>query len=91
MATSSKFSVAICGGGVGGLMMAVALSKYSDIQVDVYEAAGQFSEVGAGIGMWPRTWNIMESLGLTEDLAKIAVISPTDIPSNNCLSRTSIN
>ncbi|CAL1714511.1 unnamed protein product [Somion occarium] len=60
--------------------MAVALSKYSDIQVDVYEAAGQFSEVGAGIGMWPRTWNIMESLGLTEDLAKIAVISPTDIP-----------
>lgn len=69
------------GGGIGGLLLAVALSKYPDIQVDVYEAAKLFSEVGAGIGLWPRSWKIIEQLGLADELAKIAVVPPTNIPS----------
>ncbi|KAK7686301.1 hypothetical protein QCA50_010525 [Cerrena zonata] len=75
-----KFSVAICGGGIGGLLLAVSLSRYPDIKVDVYEAAKLFADVGAGIGLWPRTWKIMEQLGLADELAKIAIISPANIP-----------
>ncbi|THG99814.1 hypothetical protein EW026_g2629 [Hermanssonia centrifuga] len=44
-----KIKVAICGGGVGGLTLAVALSHSPNVEVDVYEAAQEFAEVGAGI------------------------------------------
>jgi len=71
-----KFTVAICGGGVGGLTCAVALSRYADIQVDVYESASKFAEIGAGIGMWPRTWKIMQALDLDRELAQVAIDSP---------------
>ncbi|KAG6835640.1 hypothetical protein H0H93_016271 [Arthromyces matolae] len=73
----TKFDVAICGGGIGGLSLAVALSKYPDIHVDIYEAAARFSEVGAGIGVWPRVWKILESLGLSHDLAQLTALKPS--------------
>lgn len=46
------------GGGVGGLTLAVALSKYPDIDVEVFEAARQFTEIGAGLGIWPRDFEV---------------------------------
>ncbi|KAG1900266.1 salicylate hydroxylase [Suillus fuscotomentosus] len=58
-----KFRVAICGGGVGGLTLAVAFSQYPDIVVDVYEAAQSFYEVGAGLGVWPRSFKVLRKLG----------------------------
>ncbi|KAF8558552.1 salicylate hydroxylase [Imleria badia] len=61
--TGQKFKVAICGGGVGGLTLAVALSKYPDIEVEVFEAARQFTEVGAGVGIWPRAFKVLRKLG----------------------------
>lgn len=32
----------------------VALSKYPDIDVEIYEGASELAEVGAGIGIFPR-------------------------------------
>lgn len=58
-------------------MLAVALSKYPDIDVDIYEAAPKFSEVGAGIGVWPRVWRILAHLGLDEDLARATALKPS--------------
>jgi salicylate hydroxylase len=55
----------------------VALSKYEDIEVSVFEAAREFSEVGAGIGVWPRVWKILAHLGLDDDLARISATKPT--------------
>ncbi|KZT64400.1 salicylate hydroxylase [Daedalea quercina L-15889] len=75
-----KFTVAICGGGVGGLACAVALSRYPDIQVDIYEAASQFAEVGAGVGVWPRAWKVVQALGLDRELAQVAVVAPDHRP-----------
>jgi salicylate hydroxylase len=46
------------GGGVGGLTLALALSQYPDIVVDVYEAAQSFYEIGAGFGIWPRAFKV---------------------------------
>ncbi|TDL26047.1 salicylate hydroxylase, partial [Rickenella mellea] len=66
------------GGGIGGLTLAVALANVHDIQVDMYEAAQQFNEIGAGVGMWFRTWKIMKTLGLKEDLTNIAVTPPDE-------------
>ncbi|KAF7790218.1 hypothetical protein EIP86_001170 [Pleurotus ostreatoroseus] len=51
-----------------------------DVDVDVYEAARDFAEVGAGIGMWPRAWKVMQALGLQDDLARIAHIPPPGEP-----------
>ncbi|KAG1737807.1 hypothetical protein EDB19DRAFT_1895769 [Suillus lakei] len=61
--STPKFRIAICGGGVGGLTLAVALSRYPDIVVDVYEAAQSFYEIGAGFGIWPRTFKVLRKLG----------------------------
>lgn len=55
----------------------MALSKYPDIDVDIYEAATKFSEVGAGIGVWPRVWKILAHLGLDEDLARVTALKPS--------------
>ncbi|CDO72514.1 hypothetical protein BN946_scf184980.g55 [Trametes cinnabarina] len=79
MATA-KFRVAICGGGIGGLTLAVALSRYPDIRVDVYEAAAQFKEIGAGVMMWQRTWEILKLLGLGKEFGDIAHASPDSSP-----------
>jgi hypothetical protein len=43
------------GGGIGGLTLAVALSQYPDIDVTIYEGATKLTEVGAGVGLFPRT------------------------------------
>ncbi|EPS94143.1 hypothetical protein FOMPIDRAFT_1033475 [Fomitopsis schrenkii] len=71
-----KFHVAICGGGIGGLCLAVALSRCPDIQVDLYEAAAQFKEIGAGVMIWSRTWEILTLLGLGSKLTETAHAPP---------------
>ena len=56
------------------MTLAVALQRYPDVQVDVYEAAAQFTEIGAGVSMWDRTWKIFQELGLENDLDKLACV-----------------
>ncbi|KAL4246575.1 FAD/NAD(P)-binding domain superfamily protein [Abortiporus biennis] len=74
--SEARLRVAICGGGIGGLCLAVALSKYPDIKVDVFEATQQFKEIGAGVMFYDRTWRILQKLGLTDDLSKVTHIPP---------------
>ncbi|KIK66775.1 hypothetical protein GYMLUDRAFT_239006 [Collybiopsis luxurians FD-317 M1] len=63
-----KLRVAIIGGGIGGLTFSVALKGCRNIEVNLYEQAHQISEIGAGIVMWHRTWEILKSLGLDKEL-----------------------
>ena len=44
------------GGGIGGLALANALSKYPDIHVAVYESATEITTAGAGIGQGMRRY-----------------------------------
>ena len=47
----------------------------SPIQIDLYEAGPEITTVGAGISVWPRTWEVMRYLGLYDELAEAAVES----------------
>ncbi|KAH7923897.1 FAD/NAD(P)-binding domain-containing protein [Leucogyrophana mollusca] len=65
MPFSKDFRVAIIGGGMCGLACAVALSR-AGIQVDIYESASKFGEVGAGVGLGPNALRALDALGLME-------------------------
>lgn len=76
--------VKLSGAGIGGLTFACAMAKYPNIQVDIYESTAQISPFGAGLGIWPRAWDILETIGVADDLKKVAGIPPT-----NEMSKTS--
>ncbi|KLO14906.1 FAD/NAD(P)-binding domain-containing protein [Schizopora paradoxa] len=81
--------VAVIGGGIGGVAFAAFVSNLlrgnpdQRIRIDIYEACATLTEIGAGVGMWLRTWKIMQSYGdeLTTSLSRIA-------PSDRDLSET---
>ncbi|PSR73284.1 hypothetical protein PHLCEN_2v10862, partial [Hermanssonia centrifuga] len=76
-----KFRVAISGGGIAGSYLAVALSKYPDIHVNLYEAAERFTEVGAGLTVWGRTWAALSSIGVESTLRDVETASAATSPS----------
>ena len=52
MAPANKpISIAIIGAGIGGLTLAIALSKHNpSLQLTIFESRPEFSEIGAGVG-----------------------------------------
>ncbi|CAL1694064.1 unnamed protein product [Somion occarium] len=64
---TKDFRVAIVGGGVCGLTCAIALAK-KGVPVDVFESAGEFLEIGAGVGLGPNSVRILRGLGVFEDV-----------------------
>lgn len=52
-------NVAIVGGGIAGLMLAIGLQKHPHINPQVYESAHQFGEVGAGVVQGPNAQKAM--------------------------------
>ncbi|TKA22146.1 hypothetical protein B0A50_08203 [Salinomyces thailandicus] len=57
--TTAPFQVAIIGGGLCGLSLAIALQKRS-IPFQVYETRGSFTELGAGINIGPNTLRTLQ-------------------------------
>ncbi|TFY56049.1 hypothetical protein EVG20_g9082 [Dentipellis fragilis] len=68
--STTKFRVAICGGGIGGLTLAVTLGRYGDIPVDIYESAPEIGTLGAGLAVSKRTWDVMRRLGFESEMKK---------------------
>lgn len=66
-----KKPILIVGGGIGGLMTAIALSK-KGIPSTVLEQAEQFREAGYGILLCPNVFKVFDKLGLIEEMKKIA-------------------
>ncbi|OTG64983.1 salicylate 1-monooxygenase [Acinetobacter silvestris] len=67
-----KVKVAVIGGGIAGLALATQLVKYSHLDVHVYEAAEQFSEIGAGISFGANAVKAIHLLGLSNEYESIA-------------------
>jgi salicylate hydroxylase len=59
-------SVAIIGGGIGGIVAALSLLR-AGLDVHVYEQAGTVREVGAGIQISPNASRILQRLGITDE------------------------
>jgi salicylate hydroxylase len=59
------------GAGIAGLTLAVALNAFDKdrkIVIDLYESASELSEIGAGINMWYRTWQVLKEIGAGDTL-----------------------
>ncbi|MDI9974868.1 FAD-dependent monooxygenase [Rhodococcus sp. IEGM 1307] len=56
-------TVAVCGGGIGGLATAIALRMFG-LDVTVYEQTRQFARVGADINLTPNAVRALDGLGI---------------------------
>lgn len=63
--------IIIIGAGIGGLTLAYALQRYN-FKVSIYEQSETLGEVGAGLTLAKNSNKAMRSLGLNDDLNKIA-------------------
>ncbi|EMC99630.1 hypothetical protein BAUCODRAFT_343349 [Baudoinia panamericana UAMH 10762] len=54
-----KYSIAIVGGGIGGLCTAIGL-LHQGVPVHIYEAAPAFAEIGAGVSLGPNAARAMK-------------------------------
>jgi 2-polyprenyl-6-methoxyphenol hydroxylase-like FAD-dependent oxidoreductase len=64
--------VAIVGGGVGGLVAAIALAR-NDFEVEIYEQASELTAVGASLQLGPNALRLMDDLGMLPSLRRIGV------------------
>ncbi|HLQ89513.1 MAG TPA: FAD-dependent monooxygenase [Xanthobacteraceae bacterium] len=65
-------TIAVIGGGIGGLTAALPLLKCG-LDVDVYEQSARLREVGAGIQISPNGTRVLYALGLEEALRGVQV------------------
>lgn len=64
--------IAIVGGGIGGLTLALCLNRLG-VKCDIFEAADSIQPIGLGINILPHASKVLDSLGLTTSLEKVAV------------------
>ncbi|MCU4347716.1 salicylate 1-monooxygenase [Acinetobacter lactucae] len=67
-----KIRVSIIGGGIAGIALAANLVKFSHLQIEIFEAAPEFLEIGAGISFGKNAVSAIEKLGLAEEYRSIA-------------------
>ncbi|VDB92184.1 unnamed protein product [Peniophora sp. CBMAI 1063] len=67
MSSNKDFTVAIVGGGIAGLVCAVGLAR-AGVEVDVFEAASKYEEIGAGIGIGANAMRSFEGMGILEEV-----------------------
>jgi 2-polyprenyl-6-methoxyphenol hydroxylase-like FAD-dependent oxidoreductase len=85
--------IAIAGGGIGGLAVALALHQQGT-PVRVYEKAAKLTEVGAGLSVWNNATHVLKALGLLNAaIAKGQVITQLVLKSEDgkVLNRTWVN
>ena len=72
MNIARRTSIAIIGGGIGGLTAAASL-LHAGFDAHVYEQAKALGEVGAGINIGPNASRILHRLGIAEVLGRTGV------------------
>ncbi|MCA1645314.1 MAG: flavin-dependent oxidoreductase [Chloroflexi bacterium] len=68
--------VAIIGGGIGGMTLALSLLDAGIADLDVYESAPSVEELGVGINVLPHAVRELSELGLLQELCEVGI--PTD-------------
>ncbi|KAL1966217.1 hypothetical protein VTN77DRAFT_4769 [Rasamsonia byssochlamydoides] len=78
-AQDRPFQIAIVGGGIGGLCAALSLHHHCcnnntgrSIQIDVYEQASEYKEIGAGVGIGVNATKLLHRIGIGDAVNEIA-------------------
>ncbi len=71
MSTPSSQTILVIGAGIGGLSTALALAS-KGFKVSVLERSESLHEIGAGITLWPNGVQVLEQLGLFNDLLRVS-------------------
>src|SRR5262245_38519268 len=72
-ASRETMRVAIAGGGIGGMTLALSLLDAGIDEVDVYESAPILKELGVGINVLPHAVRELTELGLLDELSGIGL------------------
>lgn len=67
----SEIRIAVVGGGIGGLTLALALRRHG-IDVDIYEQAGELREVGAAVALSANATRFYDRIGLKPQFDGVA-------------------
>ena len=59
----TSLKLAIIGGGIGGIALALGLLNHPQVDFQIYEAAPIWVQIGAGLGLGPNAQSALESLG----------------------------
>jgi len=85
--------VLVVGGGIGGLTTALAFGRRG-FEVHLFEQAGHFGEIGAGIQLSPNCVRVLFDLGLEQRLRNIAFVPQgtemRDWKNGNVISTTTL-
>jgi salicylate hydroxylase len=79
-----KRNVLIAGGGIAGMASALTLSR-AGWQVQVFERAKSFVEVGAGVQLGPNVTRVLQAWGLSDALKQVAAF-PTQLMARSARS-----
>jgi salicylate hydroxylase len=74
---NNKLRIAIVGGGIGGLTLALALRKRG-LEAHVYEQAPELTEIGAAVALSANSIRELERLGLLDQLTAVST-EPTEL------------
>jgi salicylate hydroxylase len=76
-----RFTVAIVGAGIAGLVTAIGLKGHPNIDIVIYEKAKTLEEIGASIALGPNGMRTLERLGIDDALDEsIAFRNPSGLP-----------
>lgn len=70
---SNVSDIIIVGGGIGGLAAALSIVQETNKTVSILEQAPEFGEVGAGIQLAPNALEVLNRLGVMNEISKLAV------------------
>ena len=70
--------IAIVGGGIGGLALALALHQRG-LACEVYDAAPDIREIGVGITLLPHAMRELAALGLQQELESLGILNEESV------------
>lgn len=76
MTTKPALRIGIIGGGISGVALALDLCRHSHLDVQLFESAPAFGEVGAGVSFGANAVRAIAGLGIAEPYAQVADRTP---------------